>query len=82
MVVYILKISALKSLLLKNGEIYNAWIPAWLPLFLVLGCLYCNLNISTREQFLEAEILGFFISHLGLYTSKMSSKSVILIEQG
>jgi hypothetical protein len=27
MVVYILNISPLKTLLLKNGEIHNAWVP-------------------------------------------------------
>jgi hypothetical protein len=33
-----------------------------------------------KETFLEAKILGIFISHLGLYTGKISLKSMISIE--
>jgi hypothetical protein len=58
-VVYIPKVSSQKTLLLKNGEIYNAWVPTcWLS-FLTLGCLHCNLNISTQERFWELKFLAF-----------------------
>jgi hypothetical protein len=45
MVVYIHKISWLKTLLLNNGKIYNAWVPQLQSSNFALGCLCCTLNI-------------------------------------
>ena len=45
------KVSWQNTLLLKNGEIYNRWVPSgWLS-FITLGCLYCDSNISTKGRF-------------------------------
>ena len=51
MVVYTHKISALKTLLLKNGEIYNEWVLLWSYSVFTQPLLYCHFNISIREGF-------------------------------
>ncbi len=50
-VVYTHKILWLETLLLNNGEIYNVCVLHWSSSFFTRGCLYCSLNISTRERF-------------------------------
>ena len=80
MVVYILKISSSRSLLLKIAK-YTLYIDTDLitlifePTVPLLQFEYLH-----KGAILEAKILGIFIYHLGLNTGKISLKSVRLIE--
>jgi hypothetical protein len=62
MVIYTYKISSLKTLLLNNREIHNVWVLLWSYSFFTCGCLYCRLNISTRERFENLKFQKF--SHI------------------